>query len=188
MTQVDETPEGDSRFPRWWLMIPFVGKATIITLFLTGLIAGTIWGLAYLTQRTLQTQCLAQTLDVNLDKFGIARRGKDRFRQQAEAAARIHIRRVNEGKEFYCPPGNVGGKIELARRWFLTSSKNWAQSERLVIVDEVARNAFWGSYAYPWPPEFECVNEYKATHLRNPMVDRGKYAGSIDNMSLYCEQ
>lgn len=168
-----------------WLRIPFALRVFLCIATIFGVMWGTIEYVSYSARKMLHVQCLAKTLDVNLDKFGMTK-NPELFRQQAEAAARIHVKRVAEGKEFFCPPGNTQGKLELARQWILSSSKFWAQSERIVVVDEIARAAYRGSYKFEWPKEFECADEYKATKLRNPFRNRGHYVGSIGNMSIYC--
>lgn len=148
--------------------------------FVTGWATGALSRM--IGQNFVQSACLAQTLDINLDKFGPGK-NKELFIQQAAMAAEIHRRRVAEGKEFFCPPGNFWGKAELGRRWILSSSKNWHQSERLVIVQKAAK----GEYKFEWPPEFAKANNYKATHLRVRVSSRGVQVGTIGNMTLYKE-
>lgn len=138
--------------------------------------------LFYLGHSAVQSACLARTLDVNLDKLG-ASKDVALFKQQAAMAAIIHRRRVAERKEYFCPPGNMRGKAELARQWFLSSDKFWKQSERTVIVNQAAR----GELKYEWPPEFIKANNYKATHMRISFRKRGKAVGTIGNMTLYQE-
>lgn len=181
----EEMPQQRLTITDRWIAIPFWWRFVICIGVIVGIFTAVVYAVPYYAQRTIQMECLAQTLDVNLDKWG-EKKDEMIFRRQAEAAARIHIRRVSEGKEYFCPSGNISGKVEMTRKWFLSSSKFWRQDRRLVIINEVARAAYTGSYAFAWPPQFACVDEYKATRLRNPLKDRGRYVGSIANMSFYC--
>jgi|GEM_PF-6780982 len=162
----------------------------------------TIVGTTYLMYsygaKTVQSECLAQTLDVNLDRRGPKKGQQALFEQQAAMAAEIHRRRVAQGLEDFCPIGNFKTKwerfkgfVEFSRRWALETNKYWRQNERSVVI----RKAVAGEYRFSWPEEYWCVNDYTGSEVRRVLstakqwatLNQAKpYVGKIGNMYLYC--
>ena len=130
----------------------------------------------------VNSQCLSRTLD-GLDKFGMTKSPKT-FRRQAEAAARATIKRVDQGKEVFCPRTNPLGRMQIAWQ-YVTGS--WKSSERGTVVHTIAENALAGKFEFSWPAEYECVNGYRSTRIRIAEQHCGRIVGKIANMTLYCE-
>ncbi len=115
----------------------------------------------YRTYASVRDGCLAQTLDVFLDKKG-HKKNPQVFAQQVAFAIIIHQRRIEQGLEFACPPANVQGRAEVAKRWLFSSTKLWRQSQRHVIIND----AINGKFKYDWPKAYDCVNDYNASRPR----------------------
>jgi hypothetical protein len=177
----------------------FYLRSLVIIGVILGTMGITVLYASYEGRRMIESACLARTLDVSLDKFAMSKGSKwlsvfrrddndEVFRQQAFMAALVHVRRVRQGKEYFCPPDNAMGKLEMARNWLLSSSKFWSQSARTTIITQAAREAYaGGDGGIAWSDEYACVDIYKATRLRLPPSE-GRYVGHIANMSLYCSQ
>ncbi len=153
-------------------------RLTILFGTFFGIFAGTGWYVINRGYSAVYAVCLGRTLDAQLDKYP---RNYAVFEEQAEAAARIHLKRIREGTESYCPPENWRGKWRLVKEHL---SGSWLTTDRGHIAYQVAERAVNGRFKFPWRKEFDCVDEYRATRLRLPTG--GKYVGQIANMSLYC--